>query len=52
MQSLSAEKLSLARKVYAYVEANLGKIAGKMSAMEAEGEGLQGYQQGKKDDKK
>jgi hypothetical protein len=39
MQTLSAEKLSLARKVYAYVDANLGKISAKMKSMEAE-EGL------------
>ena len=30
IQALSAEKLALARKVYAYVEANVGKIGQKM----------------------
>jgi hypothetical protein len=30
----SAEKLALARKVYAYVEANLGKINNKMRQIE------------------
>ena len=42
IQSLSAEKLSLARKVYAYVEANLGKISQRMKTMEDEDQSLVG----------
>jgi hypothetical protein len=40
MQALSAEKLNLARKVYAYVDANLIKISSKMQGMEGEEGGL------------
>ena len=42
IQSLSAEKLALARKVYAYVEANLGKISQRMKSMEDEDQSLVG----------
>jgi hypothetical protein len=34
IHALSAEKLALARKVYAYVEANVGKIGQKMRQIE------------------
>ena len=36
LQALSAEKLALARKVYAYVEANVTKIGSKMREMEGD----------------
>jgi len=36
IQALSAEKLALARKVYAYVEANVTKIGAKMREIEGE----------------
>lgn len=42
MQSFSAEKLALARKVYAYVDANLSKISQKMKALEAQDGSLKG----------
>ncbi len=36
IQALSAEKLHIARKVYAYCEFNVHKIDEKMKAMEGE----------------
>jgi len=42
IQALSAEKLSLARKVYAYVEANVGKIGQKMRQIEEQEHGITG----------
>ena len=36
IQQFAAEKLALARKVYAYVDANLTKISQKMKVIEAE----------------
>jgi hypothetical protein len=53
MQSLSAEKLALARKVYAYVDANLSKISQKMKGLEEKDESLKGGRSngaGKKDE--
>jgi hypothetical protein len=42
IQGLSAEKLSLARKVYAYVEANVVKIGAKMRQIEEQEQGITG----------
>ena len=40
IQSLAAEKLGLARKIYAYVDANLAKISTRMKQMEEEDHSL------------
>lgn len=37
---MAAEKLGLARKVYAYVEANLAKISSRMKQMEEDDQSL------------
>jgi len=47
IQSLAAEKLGLARKVYAYVDANLAKISSRMKQMEDEDHSLSMKKPGK-----